>query len=142
MKGKWNGTYWYEGNATDSIKYRITPFQLIIEHVKGKKISGNVKDDTKMGGTKGVGTINGSIKGNKIKFVKRMPIHTVILHNGTRIEENKPHRPIYYKGIINKEGDHIEGTWRFKMGLGFVDGKIALFLGTRGFWEMKKATEI
>ncbi len=89
------------------------------------------------GGTAGVGDFSGSIKGNKIEFIKRMPIKTLVLPDGTRIEEEKLHRPIYYKGIIDESTGLIQGTWRFKVGIGFVKGQLTFYKGTKGEWKLK-----
>ncbi|NME71247.1 hypothetical protein [Flammeovirga aprica] len=139
MKGKWTGKYWFSGKIPDVLKGRKTEFELIIDNFSNSKISGKIADNIKTGGTKGIGTIQGTVKGNKIKFVKRMPVSTAILKDGTRIEENKPHRPIYYKGIIDYKTGSIKGTWRFKIGFGLIKGRFAFFPGTYGEWEMKQA---
>ena len=138
MEGKWIGKYWFLGNVPNSLKGRKTEFELTIENYKDLKISGTVFDVLKTGGTSGVGKISGSIKEKKIRFVKRMPVKTTIFFNGDRVEENKPHRPIYYEGTINYESNTIEGTWRFKKGIGFLNGKLVIYPGTKGNWEMKK----
>ena len=138
MKGKWNGKYWFSGNVPDSLKDTKTDFELTIDDYSNSKISGKISDNVEMGGTKGIGSISGTLKGNKIKFVKRMPISTSVLQDGTRIEEDKPHRPIYYKGIIDSESNSIKGTWKFKIGIGLVKGRLAFFPGTKGEWEMKR----
>tara|TARA_B100000676_G_C17972459_1_gene784100 strand:- start:820 stop:1242 length:423 start_codon:yes stop_codon:yes gene_type:complete len=139
MIGKWNGKYWFSENVPNDLKDRETEFELIIDNYFNSKISGTISDDTRMGGTKGIGNFSGTIKGNEIKFVKRMPISTCVLPDGSRIEENKPHRPIYYKGIIDLETNSIKGTWKFKIEIGFVKGRLAFFPGTKGEWEMHKA---
>jgi len=120
MKGKWNGKYWFSGNVPDTLKNRETEFELIVDDYSNFKISGKISDNVEMGGTKGIGIFSGTVKGNKIKFIKRMPISTSVLQDGTRIEEDKPHRPIYYKGIIDSETGSIKGTWKFKIGNGKV----------------------
>lgn len=136
MKGKWKGRYWFIGNVPDSLKDKKTEFELIIDDYSNSKISGTISDNVEMGGTRGIGNFSGAVKGNKIKFVKRMPISTLILPDGTRIEEDKPHRPIYYKGTIDPETGYIKGTWKFKIGLGFVKGHLVLFSKIKGEWEM------
>lgn len=137
IKGKWNGKYWYIGNVPNAIREKKTDFELHINHCSKSKISGKITDNIEMGGTKGVGSFVGTVKGNKIKFVKKMPISTAVLKDGTRIEEDKPHRPIYYKGTIDTEQGLAKGTWKFKRGFDFVKGQLAFFPGTKGEWEMK-----
>ncbi len=138
MKGKWNGNYWFSGDVPDALKDRKTEFELTIDDYSNFKISGTVYDHIEMGGTKGVGEFSGTVKGNKIRFVKRMPVRTVVLKDGTRIEEKKPHRPIYYKGMIDFKTGLIKGTWKFKIGIGFVKGQLVFYPGTNGEWEMRK----
>ncbi len=138
MKGKWKGTYWFKGNVHESLKNRKTNFELTVEGFTNAKISGVIKDDIKTGGTKGIGHFSGTVKNNKIKFIKRMPVSTVVFPDGTRLEEDKPHRPIYYKGILNETIGVAKGTWKFKKGIGFKNGKIVFYPGTKGEWEMKK----
>ena len=137
MKGKWNGNYWYLGHVPESFKDRITKFELTIDTYKNSRITGSVFDNIEMGGTAGLGTISGKIKGNKIKFIKRMPVKTLFLPDGTKIEEQKPHSAIYYQGIIN-DNNTIEGTWKFRKRIVVTKGKLLLHLGTKGKWEMKK----
>jgi hypothetical protein len=139
MKWKENGIYWFAGKVPDVLKNRKTEFELIIDKYFNSKISGTISDNVENGGTKGVGNFSGTVKGNKIKFIKRMSISTSVLLDGTRIEEDKPHRPIYYKGIIDADSNSIKGTWKFKIGFGFVQGRLAFYPGTKGEWEMRKA---
>jgi hypothetical protein len=139
MTGKWIGKYWFSGNVPDAIKDQETDFELIIDNYTDSKISGTISDIIETGGTAGIGSFSGTLKGGEIKFIKKMPINTSISQGGRRIEENKPHRPIYYRGILNSETGLITGTWKFKIGIGFVQGRLAIYLGSRGKWEMKKA---
>ncbi len=141
MKGKWLGKYWYSENAPAVLQNKETEFELIIETHINSTILGKVSDNVEMGGTRGIGTISGIIKGNQINFVKRMPISSVVLPDGTKIEENKPHRPIYYSGTIDAETNSIKGTWKFRPGIGFMQRRWAIFPGIKGHWEMKKVLE-
>lgn len=136
-KSEWVGKYWFLGNVPDKLKNRKTEFEMIIKKHEDSKIFGEIFDNLETGGTAGVGSVSGTIKGNKIEFVKRMPLKTSVLPNGKRIEEEKEHRPIYYKGTIDQKTGIMHGTWRFKMGIGFVKGQLAFYPGTKGGWEMK-----
>lgn len=138
MKGRWIGKYWFSGKVPEIIKDKKTEFELEVQQYDNAIISGKIIDNVKMGGTKGVGEFLGTVEGNKIQFVKQMPVSTSILPNGTRIEEDKPHRPIYYKGTLDKEKGSAKGTWKFKFGIGWVNGRIVVFPGTKGNWEMNK----
>ncbi|MFT6981824.1 MAG: hypothetical protein ACJAUD_000590 [Crocinitomicaceae bacterium] len=138
MKGKWMGKYWFSGNVPDNLKDRKTDFELIINNYLDSKISGQISDNIETGGTAGIGSFSGTINGNEINFVKRMPIRTSVFHDGTKIEEEKPHRPIYYSGIIDFETNSIHGTWKFKIGIGFINGRLVFYHSTKGEWEMKR----
>ncbi len=111
MLGEWNGEYWFLGRAAKIIEDRKTKFQIIITELQENNFSGNVTDDLQNGGMKGIGQIKGVLNGSTIKFTKQMPISTLITHSGDRIEENKPHRPIYYSGTFSSDSNKITGTW-------------------------------
>jgi hypothetical protein len=138
MKGKWDGEYWFIDKAPDILLNRKTKFELYIDSIENSKLTGWVKDDLETGGTRGKGSMSGKIKGNRIRFIKQMPIKTYVNGDGKKTEEEKPHRPIYYQGTINYKTNEIEGSWRFKKGFGFIKGKIAFYLETKGEWKMKK----
>lgn len=140
MKGKWIGSYWFVGNVSEALKNKKTPFEIEITSFYKEKIKGSVLDNVEMGGTKGVGTISGSVRKTKISFIKKMPVKTTVYPDGTRVEEQKPHKPIYYKGIINHQTNTIEGTWRFKRSLrfGIMNRKLVFYKLGKGKWEMKK----
>lgn len=136
MKGKYSGQYKYSGRVPVQLKDLQVEFELTIQEFDYPNFSGSVQDFA--GGTQGIGEISGEIKDGQIKFVKRMPISTIIFQDGERLEERKPHRPIYYKGTLDKETNEFNGTWRFKRKIGFLEGKLVYFPGTKGVWKMKK----
>jgi hypothetical protein len=138
MKGKWTGKYWFSGNVPNNLKDRKTDFELIVDNCLDSKISGQISDKIETGGTAGIGSFSGTVSGNEINFVKRMPIRTSVFRDGTKIEEEKPHRPIYYSGIIDLETNSIHGTWKFKIGIGFLKGRLVFYPNTKGEWEMKR----
>ncbi|MGJ8661315.1 MAG: hypothetical protein ACSHXL_04705 [Bacteroidota bacterium] len=138
MKGKWQGTYWFSKGIGNNTKPEPTEFEMnIIDFIDGK-ISGTISDNTDTGGTRGIGTIIGTFKENKFKFIKQMPVRTSIFPDGTKIEENKKHRPIYYEGKFNKSDNSVRGTWKFKRGFGFIKRQFVIYPGTNGMWEMKR----
>lgn len=137
MLGKWTGTYQYVGKRINKVRQnRITQFEIEIIEFEGIHFSGKVQDDLATGGTPGIGKITGKIKDNKISFIKEMPVQAIILKDGTRMEEDKPHRKIYYTGILEK--GEIKGKWKFKFGFGKVHNQWVIFAGTRGIWQMKR----
>lgn len=140
MKGKYKGTYWYTGNVPEVLKGTEVDFEFIIENTENNKILGCVSDNVEMGGTPGVGRFTGTIKGNNIKFVKKMPIQSIVFYDGIRVEEEKPHKPIYYKGVINKETGVIQGDWKIRGGLEFVNRQLYFHPKTTGKWKMTRIT--
>lgn len=111
---------------------------MIADNYLDSKISGQIPDKIETGGTAGIGSFSGTVNGNEIKFVKRMPIRTSVFRDGRKIEEEKPHRPIYYSGIIDLETNSIHGTWKFKIGVGFLKGRLVFCPNTKGEWDMKR----
>jgi hypothetical protein len=137
MKGTWIGTYKHESKRIpESKRNQITMFKIVITEFDGINFSGEVEDDVDTGGTRGKGIIEGQIINGKITFVKKMPIQTYLLPDGSLKEENQPHRKIYYSGTF--DNDSIKGTWKFKFGIGKINNKLALFLPIKGKWEMKR----
>ncbi len=110
MKGKWKGTYWFSGDVPEDLKNRITDFELTIERHSRGKIYGKISDSLETEATKGIGRISGKIKGTTVQFKKKMPIRTYYTPDGTRMEVDKPHRPIYYKGVLDVATNLIKGT--------------------------------
>ena len=143
MKGKWTGEYWNLQFTPENLLKSKTLFYLTIEDDEHSKLTGVIYDDVDGGGTAGTGTIEGKIDGDTITFVKRMPVRTLRLWNGTKIEDpDKPHAPIYYKGTINRKDNTVKGEWKFKRRIGFYKGKLYFSKGSKGEWEMQRETQI
>ena len=139
LQGIWKGFYQYNNKRLpESYSTSITGFTIEIKSFDGKNFEGTVFDDLESGGTRGIGTITGKIKNNKISFVKKMPVSTIVYPDGTVVEEDKPHRNIYYQGIL--EHKVFKGTWRFKFGISFRGG-IFLYPASKGTWQMEKTDE-
>lgn len=139
LQGVWKGYYQYSSKKIQKIhKYSKTGFTIEITHFDGVNFEGEVYDDLESGGTRGRGIIQGKYEKNKISFVKKMPISTVVYPDGTVVEEDKPHRNIYYEGIF--ENTAFIGTWRFKLGIEFRRG-ILIYPPSKGTWYMEKSNE-
>ena len=137
MIGKWTGTYKYLSNRIpEEIRNRETKFDIEIIEFDGNAFTGTVQDDLETGGMKGVGKIVGKINNGIVEFVKEMPIQSVYMPDGSKIEEEKPHRKIYYSGKISD--NQIEGIWKFKFGIGKVNNRLVIFPRSKGTWKMKK----
>lgn len=141
MTGSWTGTYKFlSKRIPEEIRNLETIFKVEIIEFDGKNFSGTVQDDLETGGMNGVGKIVGKVKNGMVEFVKEMPIRTVYMPDGSKIEEDKPHRKIYYSGKILE--NQIEGVWRFKFGIGKVNNRLVIFPTSKGTWKMKKDVSI
>jgi len=138
MIGHYKGYYEYDKKSiTNNVSHGVTFFFVDITDTDGKKFTGTVQDDAFTGGTPGIGKISGELIGNRITFIKQMPIASFIV-DGQMRNFDKNHPKIYYTGI--KTDRKYKGTWKIKLGL-FNDGLLFL-LGARtsGTWEMEKST--
>lgn len=137
MVGKWKGTYRYSSKRIpEEIRNREVKFEMEICDFDGTVFTGTIHDDVETGGMRGVGRISGTIRNGKVEFVKEMPMQAVYLPDGSKVEENKPHRKIYYAGSL--VDNHAEGRWKFKWGIGKVQNRWAIFPRSTGTWNMKK----
>jgi hypothetical protein len=139
VKGKWIGYYKYDNRKMQSIVgYERTNFEIEIQSVDGNKFEGIVQDDEKTGGMKGIGVIKGKLIGDRIKFVKQMPIWFGIFPDRTqKYIPNKKHPKIYYTGIISDDKKLVAGEWKFKN----LNSFILKIIGTKsldgGTFEMR-----
>ena len=139
LRGIWKGFYQYSSkNLRELYNDHKTGFTIEITSFDGVHFEGKVYDDLETGGTRGIGIIEGKIKNNKIRFVKKMPISTVVYPDGRVVEEDKPHRNIYYEGSF--DNNVFTGIWRFKFGIEFRRG-IIIFPSSKGTWQMQKTEE-
>ena len=117
IKGNWKGQYRYDNKSHQKMMgFDATNFEIDILSVDDAQFTGSVTDDAATGGMDGVGEIVGKVTGNKIEFVKQMPVAMFRDSKGTRRTLNKKHRKIYYSGIISEDGKEIAGVWLFKFG--------------------------
>jgi hypothetical protein len=140
MKGLWEGHYTYNKKSIqEKIGFDKTLFKINIERFENNKFSGSVEDDTTTGGTPGRGEITGNLNGDKVTFIKNMPVQVVFNRKGVIIDQNKKQRPIYYNGQISNDGNIITGTWKFKFGFIMNSLILLLALPTSGKWQMAKS---
>jgi hypothetical protein len=136
--GNWSGYYSFLDPEINKIRgFDKTKFDIEIITVKDNKFTGKVQDDLTTGGTEGIGEIIGQINGDKVEFVKKMPVMTLLIdRKGTRKTYNKKHRPIYYTGQLSSDKQTVTGTWRFKFGfvwLGIIPVPVR---PSKGSWTM------
>lgn len=138
--GKRAGQYSFNNlKITKARGFEKTNFEIEILTIKNNSFTGTVQDDLLTGGMEGVGEIKGAVKGNRIDFVKLMPIMTlIVVKNGTRQTYNKKHRPIFYTGLFSSDGQTVSGTWRFKLGVIWFGIVPILRLPSNGTWTMKR----
>ena len=124
-KGQWIGQYKFDKEVYQRmIGFDSTNFEIEITAVDNNTFVGKVKDDLTTGGTEGIGEIVGKISGEKIEFIKQMPIMTLLIgKGGTRKTFKKKHRKIYYSGTFSSDGKSINGQWKFKFGFKSRDGQ-------------------
>ena len=138
MVGIWKGKYKYNLKKDVEFNNKEVEFIVEIKEFDGEKFSGTIQDNDDYFGTRGIGIIEGKINGNKIDFIKQMPIKTVVLNYKKRIEvSNKKQKPIYYSGISDQKNS-FSGIWKIKGGLSFYNMQLYLSFPTKGSWEMSK----
>jgi hypothetical protein len=99
---------------------------------------GKVQDDLATGGTEGVGQIKGKVQGDKVEFIKQMPIMTLAIGKSRKRKTlNKKHRNIYYSGTFSSDKKSISGRWRFKFGFIWLGLLPVPVTPTTGTWTMK-----
>jgi len=137
--GHWAGQYKFDKEVHQKMTgFDSTNFDIEITSVDNNNFIGKVQDDLTTGGTEGVGEIVGKISGDKIAFVKQMPILTVMIDkNGTRKTFNKRHKKIYYSGTFSRDKTTIKGKWKFKFGFIWVGLIPFPVLPSYGTWTMK-----
>ncbi|MBK7851307.1 MAG: hypothetical protein IPJ66_09315 [Bacteroidetes bacterium] len=142
MIGKWKGSYRYNSKRVKEILgVDKTNFAISIDTFENNHFKGSVEDDLTMKGTPGIGEIEGTISGEKLSFVKRMPIKAVIALNndtktyGMHTNPEKKHKPIYYEGTFSHDKKSAEGVWKMKMGFS-IFGNFITLLTQNGTWNM------
>ena len=137
--GLWTGYYKFDNEALQKTSgFEYTNFEITIQTIDKNCFAGIVEDNLETGGTEGVGEIKGNVFGEKVEFVKQMPIMTVIIDKkGTRKTFNKKHRPIYYSGTFSADKKTISGNWKFKFGFIWLGLLPIPITPTKGTWEMK-----
>lgn len=138
MIGTWKGKYKYNLKQNSKFNNKEVQFLLEITEFDGEKFIGTVQDEDTEFGTKGQGIIEGKLNGDHIEFIKQMPVRTMLLKNGKKIEaKNKKHHPIYYTGTSNMK-DSFSGQWKIKAGISFTNMILYISFGTKGTWEITK----
>lgn len=138
--GQWTGHYSFKDEKVNKIRgFEKTFFEIEILSVNDNAFTGKIHDDLTTGGTEGVGEISGKIIGDRIDFVKLMPVMTFLIdRKGTKKTFNKKHRPIYYTGQFSSDGQTVSGTWRFKFGFVWIGIIPVPVIPSKGIWSMTR----
>lgn len=137
--GLWTGYYRFGNTEVQKLSgFDQTDFEITIQNVDDNNFTGIVQDNLETGGTEGIGKIKGNISGDQVKFVKQMPVMTIIIDKkGTRKTLNRKHRPVFYSGTLSADKKSVSGDWKIKFGfirLGLLPIPIMTIKGT---WQMK-----
>ena len=139
MIGTWIGSYKYKSKPVQKlIGFSETGFEMEVQSFDGKNFLGTIKDDIQSGGTSGVGEIQGTVSGDKIEFVKKMPVMSGIFDFLGRKEINRKHRNVYYEGEFSKDRTELHGKWRFKISIIWIGPIPFIGMPTKGSWTMRK----
>jgi hypothetical protein len=136
--GRWIGQYKFDKEVNQKmIGFDHTNFEIEIISIDKNKFQGKVQDDITTGGTEGIGEIQGKIVGNTVKFIKQMPIMTILFDKeGERKTFNRKHSKIYYSGTYSSDKKSIGGHWRIKFGLIWIGLFPIVLIPTKGTWTM------
>ncbi len=137
-KGHWIGYYKYDKQAyQERAGFDKTNFEVEILTIENDNFIGKVQDDITTGGMEGIGEIFGKVNGDKIEFVKQMPIMTLLVNKkGTRKTFNKKHRKIYYYGTFSNDWKSVNGQWKFKFGFIWIGIIPIPIIPAKGTWTM------
>ena len=122
LRGTWEGTYAY-----DPSPYFVPPpptgFVLEVTRQIWGRFRGTVQDDPAAGGAE-VGTVAGTIAGDRVRFTKWMPVLYFARDGGVRhvaelvrdewgmgVDGPVPAPPIHYHGGLSADGDELTGRW-------------------------------
>jgi hypothetical protein len=137
VKGTWKGQYKYDNKIHKELTgFEATNFQIDIIDINDEQFTGRVSDDKATGGMDGVGEIVGKVIGDKIEFIKQMPVMRVMDTKGTRRTLSKKHPKIYYKGTFSDSASEISGVWRLKFNFVWIGIFPVPLMPSTGTWQM------
>ena len=88
-------------------------FELFFQFTSSTDFTGQVRDDPSSSMPES-GTVSGELTGNRIEFVKQMPIATYMEPNGESLKFDNPHPDIFYSGEYIADENLVIGTWQIK----------------------------
>lgn len=134
---KWRGSYKYDNAAVRKIiGFDHTNFEIEFIFSDDIHFTGTVKDDRNTGGTPGTGEVSGTVIGDEVQFVKKMPVMTAIINGASyKTIEGRKHRNIYYAGSLSADSKSMSGKWKIRFGVGFWGILPFIWLPTTGTWS-------
>jgi len=141
MIGIWIGNYQYDnGTHQEYIGHKKTNFTIYIEDFTGNRFKGIVQDDFETGGMREPGKIAGSVSGDKIEFVKKMPFATFRSNDKVVRRLDRKHPDIIYRGILSADNKIASGKWTIQTTFWLL-GIIPFPARSSGTWEMRFKTD-
>jgi len=110
---EWIGVYEYDCNPLEDSTPAPVAFKLTFRFSDDTEFTGQVFDDPDSSMPE-PGTFSGKLIGNKIEFVKRMPVATYIEPNGKSLKFDCAHPEIYYTGEYIRDENLMVGAWHFE----------------------------
>ena len=133
---KWRGSYRYDDAlARKVIGFDHTNFEIEFIFSDDIHFTGTVKDDRSTGGTPGTGEVSGTVIGDEVRFVKKMPVLTVFINASYKTDEGRKHPNIYYVGSLSADSKSMSGKWKLRFGVGFWGIWPTIYLPTTGTWS-------
>lgn len=135
LSGKWIGTYTYGDEYDEPVRGKTVDFELNISVVDGL-INGECIDTEASAHFNKPATIEGTLAGDTISFIKRYPYYWQHEKGGQRFLPKLPSQVISYSGRF--ENDRFEGEWEIVTMVVDAQGEIISYKGF-GSWFMTKA---
>ena len=127
---KWSGVYEYDYIPLSDLTPEPVSFELFLQFTSSTDFMGQVRDDPSSSMPE-PGKVSGKLTGNRIEFVKQMPIATYTEANGESLKFDNPHPDIFYSGEYIADENLMIGTWQIKP----VSPGILEHPGASGTWH-------
>src|SRR5262249_50458816 len=155
MCGHWSGAYSYDPTADSPCGLPSVRFTLDVEEEWEEQFRGAVQDDPEAGSPE-QGRVRGRVAGDRVEFVKRIPVLYLIEAGrarpleqcvrewwGRELARPVPAPPIHYEGTLSPDGNEISGRWWIeKTAVAIPSGgeQYALDLpGATGSWSARRS---
>lgn len=134
LSGKWVGAYSYGEEYEEPMKGKTVAFEMEITIVNGI-IKGECSDGEAAAYFNQPATIEGSVNGQSISFIKSYPHYWQHEKDGPRFLPKLPSQQISYAGIL--VNDRFEGEWEIVTTVLDANGEPVAYKGV-GTWFMER----